>query len=117
MSNESRKDRIEDNVIVDCYDEEEVSTAWFYYLAENMIMPFNACIVGDRRIGSLEIDDIVEVLYVVSNLDRHGSYKAIVEVRKDETLFQIPLERIVSIDANEETYEMVEDWRYWCERF
>ena len=26
-------------------------------------------------------------------------------------------DRILSIDVNEEIYEMVEDWRYWCERF
>ncbi|SFV50737.1 hypothetical protein MNB_SV-12-149 [hydrothermal vent metagenome] len=117
MSNQSRKDRIEDEVIVDCYDEEEVSTAWFYYLAENMTMPFNARIVGDRRVGSLEIGDIVEVIDVVTSLGNCRNYKAIVEVKKGETLFEIPLERIVSIDANEETYEMVEDWRYWCERF
>lgn len=117
MSNKSRQDRIEDEVIVDCYDEEEVSTAWFYYLADNMTMPFKARIIGDRRVGSLQVGDIVEIVSVVENLGNCRNYRAVIEVKKDETLFEIPLERIEAIDANEETYEMVEDWRYWCENF
>ena len=32
MSDTNRKDRIEDEVIVDCYDEYEMAMGWFYYL-------------------------------------------------------------------------------------
>ena len=117
MSEISRRDKIIDEVIVDCYDEEEVATAWFYYLAENMTMPFKAKVIGDRRVGNLKVGDIVEVIDVVSNMDDGRSYRAIIEVKKDETLFEIPLERVESIDAIKETYEMIENWRYWCEKF
>lgn len=71
MSDKSRKDRIEDDIIVDCYDED------------------------------VSIDDFV----------------ATIGVEKNEHIYDIPLEMIRGIDCDEGTCEVIEDWRYWCEKF
>jgi len=65
MSDASRKDRIEDEVIVDCYDEYEVAMGWFYYLNDNLIFPFKASIVGDIKISSLQEGDSVTVIELI----------------------------------------------------
>ena len=41
-----REDRITDEIIVDCHDEEERAMGWYYYLDEQLEFPFTAtCIV------------------------------------------------------------------------
>jgi endonuclease I len=37
---ENREERIDMEVVVDAYDEEERAMGWYYYLAENINFPF-----------------------------------------------------------------------------
>jgi hypothetical protein len=117
---ENRKDRIEDEVIVDCYDEYEMAMGWFYYLHDNMEFPFKASILGKGKIGSLEEDNIVEVTELINSDENDVSiddFIATVGVKKDEHIYDIPLNRIKGIDCDNKTDEIIEDWRYWCEKY
>jgi Calcium binding len=37
-----REDRIDDEIVVDCYDEYGVALGWFRYLEEHLPLPFQA---------------------------------------------------------------------------
>ena len=120
MSDISRKDRIEDEVIVDCYDEYEMAMGWFYYLHDNLTFPFKASILGNTKISTLKEGDIVEVTELVNNENNDVSiddFVAILKIEKDEHIYDIPLEMIKGIDCDEITDNVIEDWRYWCEEF
>jgi hypothetical protein len=120
MNDTSRRDRIEDEIIVDCYDEYEVAMGWFYYLNDNLKFPFNASIVGDIKVGSIKEGDRVIVTEFVNSDEDDVSiedFVATVGIEKGEHIYDIPLENIKSVDCSDDTFNVIEDWRYWCERF
>ena len=120
MSDISRKDRIEDEIIVDCYDEYEMAMGWFYYLDDNLNFPFKASIVGDIRIGSLQEGDSVTVTEFINSDENDVSvynFVATVGIEKDEHIYDIPLVNLKSVDCDNDTFNAIEDWRYWCEEF
>jgi hypothetical protein len=120
MHDENRKDRIEDEVIVDCYDEYEVAMGWFYYLHDNLKLPFKASIVGDIKINSIQKGDIVIVTEFINSDEDNVSIEdfiATVGIEKGEHIYDVPLENIKGIDCNNDTFNAIEDWRYWCEKF
>lgn len=120
MNDISRQDRIEDEVIVDCYDEYEMAMGWFYYLHDNISFPFKAVVLGNSKISTLEEGDMVEVVELEnSSEDDIGidDFIATVGIKKDEHIYDIPLDLIKGIDCDEVTDNVIEDWRYWCEKF
>ena len=120
MSDISRKDRIEDEIIVDCYDEYEMAMGWLCYLNDNLTFPFEASIIGDIRIGSLQEGDSVNVTEFI-NSDKNDvsvyNFIATVGIEKDEHIYDIPLVNLKSVDCENDTFNAIEDWRYWCEEF
>lgn len=52
-----REGRIEMEIVVDAYDEEERAMGWYYYLEDQMRFPFNERCSTERRISPLKIDD------------------------------------------------------------
>ena len=119
-SNQNRKDRIEDEIIVDCYDEYEMAMGWFYYFEDNLNFPFKATVLKNSEISGLEEGDIVEVYEFINSSedDVHiDNFVARVGIQKDEHIYDISLQFIRGIDCDEVTDNVIEDWRYWCEKF
>jgi hypothetical protein len=110
---ESREERIEMEIIVDAYNEEEQAMGWYYYLDGKLNFPFKAKWINRKgqseEVEVLEMspeddcgkDMFVEVLY------REG---------EAEDVFSVPLYEIEAIDADPETQEAIADWHYWVER-
>lgn len=116
----SRRNRIEYEVIVDCYDEYEMAMGWFYYLNDNLKFPFKASIVGDIKIDSLqEGDSIIVTEFINSSKDDVSMYNFLptVWIEKGEHIYDIPLVNVKSVDCDDDTFNTIEDWRYWCEKF
>jgi hypothetical protein len=109
---------IEDEIIVDCYDEYEMAMGWFYYLSENMSFPFKAKISVKHSVGSLKKGDIVNVVELM-NSDEDMipiyTFKATVGIEYGEHIYDVPLEMIEGIDCDKETDEVIDVWRYNCE--
>jgi len=120
MSDTNRKDRIEDEIIVDCYDEYEMAMGWFYYLNDNLKFPFKASIIGDIKIGYLQEGDNVTVTEFINSSDDNVSiynFVATVGIEQGEHIYDIPLVNIKGINCDDDTFNAIEDWRYWCEDF
>ena len=114
------KDLIEDEIIVDCYDEYEVAMGWTIYLSDNMSFPFKAKIRTEKSIGNLKKDDIVNVVELMNSDEKMISiyeFEATVGIEYGEHIYDIPLNIIEGIDCNKETFEAIEAWCYWCEKF
>jgi hypothetical protein len=56
---EYRRNQIDYKVIVDCYNDEEISVAWEIYMEENFSDSFEAEIIGENDF--IPIGEIVEV--------------------------------------------------------
>jgi len=54
-----RSNQIEDKVIVDCYDDQEVSSAWECYMEERLCRSFPARIAGENP--EIPVGELVRV--------------------------------------------------------
>jgi hypothetical protein len=112
---EIREERIEMEIIVDAYNEEEQAISWYYYLEDKLDFPFRAKWLNkrgqfqDRKVVVLEMSPedecqnemFVEVLY------QEGEF---------EDVFSARLFDIEPVDADSETQEGIADWHYWINR-
>jgi len=118
--NSKYKDIIEDEIIVDCYDEYEVAMGWTVYLSDNMSFPFQAKIRTEKSVGNLKKDNIVNVVELMNSEEGMISIdelEATVGIEYGEHIYDIPLDIIDGIDCDKETFKAIEAWHYWCEKF
>ncbi|MDV2992054.1 MAG: hypothetical protein N4J56_001708 [Chroococcidiopsis sp. SAG 2025] len=119
----SREERIDMEVVVDAYDEEERRLGWYYYLDNKVNFPFNAIWISEERpIDSedeIEIEgEEVEVIGMASEEEcQDDMYVEIVyQEEGTEDTFAVPLYDVVPMEVDDDTLEAIEDWYYWVER-
>ena len=57
-----REKRIEMEIVVDAYNEQERAMGWYYYLQDHLRFPFKASCIDKRQISPLRLKDEVEVI-------------------------------------------------------
>lgn len=109
-----REERIDMEIIVDAYDEEERAMGWYYYLVDNMTFPFKAKCTVEQRNSPLKENDLVEVIDMA--VAEECLREIFVEVESPEDRLVVPLSQLEGIGVDDETQEAIEDWHYWVAR-
>lgn len=110
--NQEREERIYDEIIVDCYGEEEVIYGWYNYLCDSLIFPFRAICIKERAISPLKIND--EVTVIGMGPDEECNFEMFVMIQWDKNnKLAIPLLQIRSLDKESINCQAIEDWHYW----
>ena len=119
-----RSNQIEDKIIVDCYDDEEISSGWECYMEERLGESFSAKIIGEN----LDIP-VGEVVTVKDNLHQFDEIGTIIwkkdcadtidylEVQWNNKEFDIDINNLKALDSNNETLEAIKNWNYWIEKY
>lgn len=110
---EEREERIEMEVVVDCYNEDERAAGWYCYLEDRLQFPFSAKCVAKRAVSPLKVKDEVEVIGVAP--DEECGSEIFVMIRWEKDGLAVPLAQLEPIDAGAETTQAVADWHYWVE--
>lgn len=110
----ARERRIDYEAIVDAYNEEERAMGWYYYLEGKLRFPFRARCVEEKRISPLRAGEEVEVVGMPGEDEFSSAAPVIVRWCRRE--LGVPLAQLEAVDADAETEEAVEDWRYWVAR-
>jgi len=109
----NREERIDMEVVVDAYNEDERAMGWFYYLQDKLQFPFKAKWVNRQRPQGKEIE-VVEM-----SPEDECMRSVFVEVRYREgevdDIFSARLEDIHPIEVDKETAEAIADWHYWID--
>lgn len=107
----SREERIDEEIIVDCYGQAERAMGWYYYLEDRLEFPFAAKCIATRSISPLKIGEVVEVIGMApeDECDR----EMFVMIRREKLKFGVPLSQLECLKVSKETKEAIEDWRYW----
>ncbi len=113
-TDESREYRIEMEIVVDAYGEEERAMGWYCYLQDKLTFPFLARCIARRMTSPLKVADEVEVLKMAP--DEECKREMFVVVRWEREGLAVPLSQLEVIHADDETEEAVEDWLYWSEK-
>jgi hypothetical protein len=109
--NAEREHRIEMEVVVDAYTEEERAMSWYCYLAEQLSFPFEAGIRKAMASSPLRPGEHVSVTGLAhEDLCRVGIF---VWVRWGQRDVVAPLAQIVPVSCDEPTQVAVADWHYW----
>lgn len=111
-TNKEMRQIIEDEILVDCYGDDEVNMAWFYYMEENMIFPFDAQLEVKKRDGSKELKE-VEVLRLASTERDYAGEDFRVEVAYSEDIIETSISKLHHIKADEGTLEAIQIWKFW----
>ena len=107
-----REKRIDLDIVVDCYDEDERAMGWYYYLQEQLQMPFTATCIAKRAISPLRVKDEVEVIDMPP--EDECAREMFVTIRWDKEGLAVPLAQLKPIaHTDEQTKQAVADWHYW----
>lgn len=113
-TNSEREERIENEIVVDAYDETERAMGWHCYLDEKLHFPFKGKCIEVRKISPLRKNEEVTVCGMAPQDD--CMYEIFVDVKWQDRNFAVPLSQLLPINADDETTETVEDWHYWIAR-
>lgn len=110
----ARQKRIDYEIVVDCYDEEEQMTGWHCYLGDNLSFPFKAKCIKERSVSPLEVGEVIKVLNMTDQDD--CLQEMFVQIRFLNRTFGVPLVQLQPIDVDEKTEEAIGDWHYWMRK-
>ncbi len=106
-----REDRIDMEIIVDAYGEEERAMGWYYYLEDNLTFPFKAKCIAKRSVSPLKVGEIVEVTGMAP--EEECMHEIFVEIQWEKQKLAVPLSQLKGISVTNETKQAIEDWHYW----
>ncbi|MFO1431922.1 MAG: calcium-binding protein [Candidatus Competibacteraceae bacterium] len=107
-----REHRIDMEIVVDAYDEQERAMGWYYYLQDRLQFPFKATCIEKRPISPLRINGKVEVIDMAGEEEcEHEVFVTICWKGED---LAVPLSQLEPAGTtDEQTKQAVEDWHYW----
>ncbi|MBK1619591.1 calcium-binding protein [Lamprobacter modestohalophilus] len=108
---EEREERIETEVLVDTYNDEEAVAGWSCYLGEKLSFPFQARCIKESQRSPLKLGETVQVLGMIN--DDECLTDMAVEVAWAGRTCGVPLSHLQGIDVDEQTAEAIADWQYW----
>ena len=114
QEDEEREDRILFDVVVDAYSESERALGWYYYLQEQLLVPFPARCTKTAESSTLRTGEKVTVLELASHEECEHEIKVKIEPIRGISLIQ--LEQLTCLAEDFETCEAVCDWHYWVAR-
>jgi Calcium binding len=109
---QAREERIETDIVVDCYNEFGTRSAWICDLEDELEFPFRARCVAARKSSRLKSGEKVEI---VSMLDENCDEPSeiFVQARWQGRELGLPLAQLEGIGVSNQTAEAIAGWHYW----
>ena len=114
-TNPEIEERIQDEIVVDCYDSEEVAMGWYNYLDEQLGFPFVATCHKVLEVSPLKKGE--EVTVTGMGDINYCSSTILVQIKWQDRSFSVPLSQLELDEENddEDTLQAIGDWEYWVE--
>jgi Calcium binding len=109
-----REHRIDMEVVVDAYDEQERAMGWYNYLEDKLVFPFKARCIAERRTSPLQGGEVVEVTGMAPGED--CEHDMLVDVQWKGRSLAVPLSQLEGVNVDKATQEAIGDWHYWVAR-
>ena len=106
-----REERISMEIIVDAYGSEEQAMGWYYYLEEQLHLPFTAICITKRAVSPLRVNDEVDVVGMPP--EEECEKEMFVTIRWEKDGLAVPLSQLKPIsETDAKTRQAVDDWHY-----
>ncbi len=106
-----RKRRIEQQIVVDAYNQYERALSGYNCLENHLRFPFEATCMTRRATSPLKVGESVTIIGLAPE-DDCGA-EIIVLTRWHERPLGVPLSQLAPQDVNPATAEAIADWQYW----
>ena len=106
-----RKERIQNEIIVDAYGPEEQALGWYYYLENQISFPFTARCIASKVVSPLRKRETVEVRGLAP--EDSCAHDMLVLIHWHSRNVAVPLSQLVPVGADRSTIEAIGDWHYW----
>ena len=113
-SDDEREARIQMEIIVDAYTQDEQAMGWQIYLEETIDFPFEANCIKEQEVSPLSEGETVRVVGMPST--DPSLRQQFVTIEWKNTELGVPLSQLGPVDANDNTKQAVADWHYWLNR-
>ena len=112
----SRENRIDDEIVVDAYDEQERAMGWYCHLQDKISFPFLAKWKKTNKKTGAIAEKEVEVIDMASADDCESSmYVEVAYIGEKDDTFTAKLSDIEAINPDADTEEAIADWKYWVD--
>ncbi|MFJ1252253.1 calcium-binding protein [Cupriavidus sp. CuC1] len=101
-------------IVVDAYSSEERAMAWYYYLEEQLTVPFEAEVRKRAPTSPLTPGDRVQVIAMAP--EDVCESEVFVWIRWDKRKLAVPLAQLLPLASDEMTQQAIADWQYWRDR-
>ena len=114
-TNSEIEERIQNEVVVDCYDSEEVAMGWYNYLDNELGFPFVAACCKVLEVSPLKKGE--EVTVTGMGDINYCTSTMLVQIKWQDRSFSVPLSQLELDEENddENTLQAIGDWEYWVE--
>ncbi len=116
-ADELRQERIDDEIIVDCYDDDEVMMGWYYYLEEKLTFPFTAKYRDSGKGRGKKTTQLLQVVGMADEDECNREIQVMILLQEDGVEDQIPvaLSQLEGVEVDEATAKAIADWHCWVE--
>ncbi|MBK6622540.1 MAG: calcium-binding protein [Saprospirales bacterium] len=110
-----RDNRIQDEIVVDAYDDEEVLGSWYVYLEDTLEFPFEAKIRVETAKKGKGTASVQVTIVGMADQDYCGlrCIWFLAQQEGQDWLFYVPVSDITAVAAGKETVQALTDWLYW----
>jgi hypothetical protein len=109
-----REARIDNEIVLDCFNETERAMGWYYYLQQQLSFPFKATCVANTATSPLRVN---EEVHAVSMAEEQACMQEIhVRVQRGGGEVDVPLRQLRCHSRSRKTKQAVQDWHYWLFR-
>ncbi len=108
-----RHDRILDEILVDCYNEEGAELmSWYYYMTDNLEFPVDVTVRFRLRGGATEIKP-AQIVEIDPKSEQGNPIRLGITEPGNARVQYISPEDLASADTTPENLEILNDWLYW----
>ncbi|MFN8672101.1 MAG: calcium-binding protein [Candidatus Sericytochromatia bacterium] len=106
VEEKNREEKIESEILADCYNSHDQLLAWYDYLQEYLAFPFEATLKDGTKVNVIDMTPLYqceEEKAMLVEIDRNGEITS-------ESLFEV--DKAIS---DERTKEALKDWAFWVD--
>lgn len=116
LTPEEIRQKIDYEIIVDAYDEYEMSSGWHCTFEDTLVFPFYATAQLKKKNGDVEVK---RVKVVGLHSDAEGFTDNDFQLKIEQGNYLVPIEysKLSNIEADDETLEMFHIWDFWVNEY
>ena len=112
LTEEEIKQKIDYEIIVDCYDDYEVSMGWYYTMHDDLEFPFEATAALKKRDGTIESKQVT-ITGLDADVESFKGQDFHLEMADGDYVKPIPYSKLSNIIASEQTMAIFQCWDFW----